>query len=384
MTGAAAPAPMRRDALTLLGYSTLGAYAFWLYALGPALTLLRHQLHLSYSLTSLHSTLWAGGAVLVGLLFDGAVRRRGRMNVLWMAALCGSAGALLMAGGQAVGVTLLAAALLGTFGTTVQTASSGLLAEHQRGARDQALLEANIGASVAAVMAPLVIGALERAGVDGRVAMALPVLTLAAAYLFARRRALRIDTPAEPVRARPRGDLPPLYWRACWLVAVAVAIEFCIVFYAPALLERTVGVAAVGGATLLGVFYLGELIGRVAGSRLTRVAGAPTLIGAALALAGVALCGLWVSGVEVVSLVLLLVAGVGVGNLYPLSVAMAVAVSGSHTDQALGHTQLLAGASIAGAPLLLGALSDAAGVRTGFVVEPLLVLAAIVLWRTLR
>jgi hypothetical protein len=37
----------RRDAPTLLCYGALAAYAFWLYAFGPALALLRAELHLS-------------------------------------------------------------------------------------------------------------------------------------------------------------------------------------------------------------------------------------------------------------------------------------------------------------------------------------------------
>ena len=47
-----------RDAPTLLCYGALAGYAYWLYAYGPALALLRSELHFSYTLLGAYSALW--------------------------------------------------------------------------------------------------------------------------------------------------------------------------------------------------------------------------------------------------------------------------------------------------------------------------------------
>jgi len=56
----------RRDLPTRLCYAAVAAYAFWLYAFGPALALLRVELHISYTMIGVYSALWAGGAALAG------------------------------------------------------------------------------------------------------------------------------------------------------------------------------------------------------------------------------------------------------------------------------------------------------------------------------
>ncbi len=69
--------PFVRDGPTVVSYGALGAYAFCLYAFGPVLALLRSELHFSYTLISIHTSLWAAGAVLVGLTFAWSCRSAG-------------------------------------------------------------------------------------------------------------------------------------------------------------------------------------------------------------------------------------------------------------------------------------------------------------------
>lgn len=66
-----------RRQVTVVAFSSLGAYAFCLYALGPIITLLRDELGLSDAMASLHSALWAAGTIATGLLYpsDSAHRR---------------------------------------------------------------------------------------------------------------------------------------------------------------------------------------------------------------------------------------------------------------------------------------------------------------------
>jgi fucose permease len=94
---------------------------------------------------------------------------------------------------------------------------------------------------------------------------------------------------------------------------------------------------------------------------------------------------LWLGRVAVLSAIALFVTGLGVGNLYPLSLAMALGAGGGKTDQAMARTQVAVGVAIGTAPLLLGVLSDHVGVLRALTVEPaLIVAAAVVLWVVVR
>src|ERR1700722_12156964 len=82
-----------RDAPTRLSYAVVAGYAFWLYAFGPALALLRAQLHFSYALIGTHSAVWAGGAALTGIAFAPLARRLPRAALIWYPAGVAIAGA---------------------------------------------------------------------------------------------------------------------------------------------------------------------------------------------------------------------------------------------------------------------------------------------------
>jgi len=75
-----------RDAPTLLCYGALAGYAYWLYAYGPALALLRSELHFSYTMLGVYSAIWSAGAALAGVSFAPVARRLPRAPLLWSSA----------------------------------------------------------------------------------------------------------------------------------------------------------------------------------------------------------------------------------------------------------------------------------------------------------
>src|SRR5690349_23940698 len=77
-----------RDVPTVLSYAALGCFTFWLYAFGPAVTLLRDELAFSYTLLGVYSVVWSVGAAVAGAGFGWVARRLPRSPLLW-----GSAGA---------------------------------------------------------------------------------------------------------------------------------------------------------------------------------------------------------------------------------------------------------------------------------------------------
>lgn len=98
-----------------------------------------------------------------------------------------------------------------------------------------------------------------------------------------------------------------------------------------------------------------------------------------LLLTTVGFLAFWLSGQVVVATAGLFVTGLGVANLYPLTLALTLAAAPGQTDKANARTQLLIGAAVVIAPLALGALSDAVGVPGAFAVEPALIAIALAL-----
>lgn len=360
-----------RDAPTLLSYAALAGYAFWLYAFGPALALLRAELHFSYTMLGVYSALWSAGAALAGLSFAGLARRLPRAALLWYSAAGAAAGAGLFAAARTVPLTLLGAAVLGCAGTTVLICTQAILSDRHGERRDRALTEANVGAAACAVLAPLLLGLLLHTPAGWRPALGLPALILAGLYLRYRHQPL----PAAPARpsAEGRARLPLSCWLLATLVAVGIAVEFCLVYFGAESLAAT-GLRAPQAATAMSGFYLGILAGRVGGAWLTRRAGrAVPLLWASLVMTAAGFLLFWLAGLPVVAIAGLFFCGLGIANLYPLSLALTLTAARGSGDTANARTQLLGGVLVITAPYLLGSLADHLGLHAAFTVEPVLI-----------
>ncbi len=366
-----------RRGVSVLSFGALGAYAYCLYALGPVLALLRADLHMSYTLASLHTSLWAAGTIATGLTYDRLTRRSGRGVVFWLSAVGTAVGALLFVAGYAVPVTLIAAAVLGTAGSFLQTGTVAVLADAHGDGADRALMGANVVASATAVLAPLVLGALAGTVVGWRAGMLVAVVTLA----LLRVRYGRLDLPEVAAASRDApAPLPAAYWVPSSLVAVVVGVEFCIVFHGAGLLHAHDGLTTADAATAMSLFYVAELVGRLGGTRFTRTPGrAPALTAAGLVVTAAGFTVFWLSASAGAALGGLVVAGLGVANLYPLTLATAVRSVPWSTDAAAARAQLAVGTAVLVAPLVLGGLADHVGVLRAYAVEPALLVTAAVL-----
>lgn len=360
-----------RDAPTRLSYAALAGYAFWLYAFGPALALLRAELHFSYTLLGIYSGLWAAGAALAGVAFAPLARRLQRAALLWCSAAGAIAGAGLFAASHIVAFTMLGAVLLGFAGTTVLTCTQAILSDRHGERRDRALTEANVGAAACAVLAPLLLGLLQSTPAGWRTAMALPALVLAGLYLRYRHQSLPAAPGARPAGGRVR--LPLSCWLLATLVAVGIAVEFCLIYFGAELLTAA-GLRTAQAAAAMSGFYLGILVGRLGGAWLTRRAGRTIpLLYASLTITAAGFLAFWLAGTPVPAITGLFVCGLGIANLYPLSLALTLAAAPGNGDTANARTQLLGGVLVIAAPYLLGSLADHLGLRTAFTIEPALI-----------
>jgi predicted MFS family arabinose efflux permease len=381
------PGPFVRDPPTVVSYAALACFTFWLYAFGPALTLLRDELHFSYTVLGLYSVLWSGGAALAGAVFAVAARHLPRAVLLWGSALATVAGAGAFTLGSGVAPTLVGAVVLGVAGTTLLAVVQAVLSDRHGSRRDQALTEANVGAAACAVTAPLALGALAGSPAGWRAAFALPALALVALYL--RYRTLSLAAAPRPSGARrppaaPRrsGRLPLASGLFAALTAVGIAVEFCLVYFGTEVLVDT-GLTTAAAATALSSNYLGLLVGRLAGAALARRPGRTVpLLYVSLAVTAAGFLLFWLGDHPVPAVLGLFVCGTGIANLYPLSVALTLGCAPGQEDRANARTQLLGGLVTAAAPFLLGTLADAHGLTVAFALEPVLIGAGALLLLT--
>src|SRR5689334_22067291 len=112
---AAAPAFVR-DRATWLAYLMLGYFAYVESTLGPLMPSLRSEFGFSYTVASLHLSVFAGGSVLVGLVGERLARRHGRRAVFWTSATGYSCGAVLLIASPVVAGTIAATFVMGLFG----------------------------------------------------------------------------------------------------------------------------------------------------------------------------------------------------------------------------------------------------------------------------
>lgn len=375
--------PFVRDAPTVLSYAALGCYTFWLYAFGPAVTLLREELDFSYTLLGIYSVLWSVGAALAGAGFAWAARHLARGVLLWGSALATVIGAGLFTLGTGVPATLIAAGLFGLAGTTLLTVIQAILSDRHGSRRDRALTEANVGAGASAVFAPLVLGVLAASVLGWRAAFALPVVVLVLLYVRYRREPL--PAASQHHTAAGGGGLPPACRLFAVLTAVSTAIEFCLVYFGPQMLLGT-GMSAAAAGTALSSNYLGILIGRLLGARLTRRPGRTvSLLYASLALTLAGFMLFWLTDQPVLAILGLFLCGVGIANLYPLALALTLDAARGQEDRANARSQVVIGMVSAASPYLLGSLADRHGLATAFALEPVLIgICFLMLWGGLR
>jgi MFS family permease len=371
-----------RDRPTWLSYSAIGSYAFNLYAFGPALALLRPELHLSYAMVGVHSAAWAMGTIAASVGYSEAVRRAGRRRLFWWSSLAFGIGSVIFALAYVVALSLLGAFAMGCAGTVLLTAAQAVLSDRHGRRREQALVEANIGAGVCGVTAPLLLAGLGHTPATWRVAMIIPVIALAVVWLAFRNPTLPEGTALAEEPTPNRSPLSTSFWILAVLVALGIGIEFCPIYFGAELLGHSVHLSTAAAGAALSLFFAGLLVGRMVGGRLTRRPGrAGPLVLLSLAVVTAGFVVLWLVPVLIPALMGLFVTELGVANLYPLSSALALATAPGHADMANARMQLLGGAVVLIAPLALGALADRIGLRNAFAVEPVLILASVLALR---
>jgi len=365
---------MRRGAVTWYCYLVLGFFNFALTGQGNVLPFLMSGLGLSYGIASLHSSAIAAGMILVGLAGDRLAQRLGRGSSLRLATVAVILGLLLVAFGPVVWLTLAGCLLIGVPGALVPAISFALLADVQGAYRDVAYNESNAVCYAFAIAAPLSMSLCLWLAIPWWVSLVFAAtIGLALTLAFG---GVRIPVSRATGRAGSRA-LPITYW-AYWLaIALAVAVEFCVVLWAPTFLNRSVGLTASAAAGSAAAFSVAMLAGRAVVSRLVRRWPVERLFVLGLAVAAAGFAVYWGAGEPIMAVAGLFVVGLGVAPLYPLALGLAVGAAGDQPDAASARVMIAVGLAILLMPAALGRLADAVGLRAALLMVPALILASL-------
>lgn len=367
------PAAFNRDLSTWAAYLLLGYFSFLLNGLGPLLPFLRVELELTYAQTSLHSSAFAIGLLVASATAARLGRRVGAGRLLWGGALGMGLGGLLLAAAPTLVWSLLAALVMGTLGSSTLVQVSAVLSQRHGDQRARAITEANAMSSLCGIITPLVIGASVATGLGWRATLAAVALLIIPLYGAFRRAPF---APRDAAYSPLSRVLPRAYWPYWCLLLLGVAVEFGVIFWAVDFLHGVGGLSRPAAATALSAFLSAMLLGRIAGTVWSARLRPERLLVMSLVLALVGFSTYWLVELPLLRVLGLVITGLGVANLYPLTLSLALSRAPGLEDKASARASLASGLAILVAPFALGVAADLASLRWAQVLIPLLLTGA--------
>ena len=368
-----------RNRFTWLAYLMLAFYSYYINIIGPVTPFLKDEMHLSYTVGSLHYSAFAVGILAVGLFGHFVIQRVGRWRALWIGAAGMSLSALALIAGQDPVVTIAAAFLMGCIGSLILAVVPAALSDQHGDQRAVAISEANVIASIVGAAAPLLVGLFAHAMGNWRLALA----SMALAPLAIRLGVGRADPVVQPTVSQSPASagtgkrLPALYWFYWVGIVLVVSVEFCMISWSADYLENELGMVKANAAQAVSLFLGAMIVGRLAVSRLVQRFASRTLVTLSILLAMAGFLVYWTTTSAVMGMVGLFLTGLGVASLYPLILSMAIAAANGNTVQAGARATLASGTAILVLPLVLGRLADAVGIRPAYGVVLVLLVTAL-------
>jgi len=134
------------------------------------------------------------------------------------------------------------------------------------------------------------------------------------------------------------------------------------------------GLLKVNAAQAVSLFLGGMIVGRLVGSRVVHYFSTHLVIFISLGIAGAGFLMFWMTSQVIPALIGLFITGLGVANLYPLILSLAIGAAGNNTIQAGVRATLATGTAVLTLPLVLGQLADLVGIRPAYGVVALLLI----------
>jgi fucose permease len=373
-TGSSPPS-FKRDALTWVAYSLLFVYAYAQSSLGPVMPYLRSELGFGYTTASLHLSAFATGMIVAGSSAAWFVRHRSRRDLMWTGAAGLAFGTVGLMLAPAAWASVGSALAMGWLGSWMLVAVQAALSELHGAMGARALLEANVGASIGSGAVASVLTALARQGADWRLAFVVPLVLLAAVAFRGRAEPVD-DIGAQGTPGKAGGRLPVRFWIFSGLIFIGVGVEWTIGFWAATYLVDEAALSAEGATGAVTALFIAIIAGRIYASRLTLRRAPEKLLVLSYALTAAGFPLFWLAPAVPLRVAGLVVAGLGIANLFPLGLALALAAAPNNRDAASARCSTAGGIALVILPLLVGSIADAASISLAFGVVPALLLAA--------
>lgn len=382
--------PFIRVRFTWLAYAMLAFYSYLQALIGVVTPLLRQELALSYSASALHVSAFALGIIVSGIVGERLAQICGRRVAFWGGGLGMAVSALVIALARTVWFTLPSAFCMGLCGSLLLMLIQAGLSDQHGAQRTIALTEANVGASLCAFLAPVLMGSFQGMGLGWRSAIWLAAAVVALLSLrFGREpmpNAPHASGQTDLSRPAPsRQPLPSAFWAYWTVLFLGVAVEWCMVTWGGDFLQQAAALTPARAASLVGLFLLAMFLGRIGGTLLARRIAAATLL---LSTIGIALIGFplfWLAPTLPLTLIGFFLTGLGTGSFFPFAMAAANSVAPAQTDRANARVVLGIGLSVLSTPLILGWVADQTNLQNAYgVVALILGVAAALTYGTNR
>lgn len=131
-------------------------------------------------------------------------------------------------------------------------------------------------------------------------------------------------------------------------------------------MEQVLGLSKADAAQAVSLFLAAMIVGRIFGSRLVQRFSARAVITVSIILAAFGFLLFWRAESSFIGLSGLFITGLGVANLYPLILSLAINTANGNTVQAGARATLASGTAILTLPLILGSFADAVGIRLAY------------------
>jgi fucose permease len=274
--------------------------------------------------------------------------------------------------GRIAELTVGSVLVMGVGGGLLLATIQAALADHHGERRAVALAEANVAASIAYVALVGVLSLTAALHAGWRAAL-LASLALPALAWWSNRR-VAIDAP--PPSRVAQGRLPGVFWIAAAMLVCTTAAEWSVTTWGASFVDDAADVSTDTAVALMAGYFGGVLAGRTLGSRLARRHDPARLLAFALAVTAAGFAILWPATAPAQALAGLTLLGIGLGNLYPMGMSVAVALAPERAALASGRAVMMT--SFAGllAPVTVGTLADATSLNTALAVVPVLIALA--------
>ena len=274
-------------------------------------------------------------------------------------------------------VSLIGAVVAAIAAGHVNRVLPGMLARALQGVGvESVMMRANAFSSVAAIAAPLFVGASLALGTGWLPGFVIPIGIAAVLVTRSARRTSAVERPDEPV---DRAPLPPFrqWWRECAVLGVAIVVEFCFSYFAVTYLQEEIGLsksaAAAGGAA----WGVGMAVGRFVFS----VREPPSSIVPSVVTISAGFVLFWGLRSPVTAIAGIGLAGLGASPLYPSRITILLERFPGAVHEGSKRAALAAGSALLAAPAVMVGLRAVSDVRTAYLAVPVLLVVLVALAR---